>query len=52
MLKDMCVMYAGIGGLVLFGLISSGAGVAEKMLLLLLFVVIAQELTAIIKNLF
>lgn len=50
-MKQMILIYAGVGGLTLFALLIGGAGVAEKMSLLLLFGVVAEQIASVIKNL-
>ena len=42
-MKQMILIYAGVGGLTLFALLIGGAGMAEKAALLLLFGVVAFE---------
>ena len=51
MLKQMILIYGGIGGLMMIALLSGGAGWAEKCSLLLLFGVIAEQIVSIVKNL-
>lgn len=50
-MKDLMLIYAGIGGLTLFALLIGGAGMAEKAVLLLLFGVVAEQIASVIKNL-
>lgn len=51
MLKQMILVYAGVGGLTLFGLLIGGAGLVEKLGLLLIFGVLADQIASIVKNL-
>ena len=50
MLRQLVLVYAGCGGLTLFGLLTAGPMGAEVAALLLLFCVVASLITDIIKN--
>ena len=50
-LFQMFLIYAGIGGLTLFGLLIGSAGLVEKLGLLLIFGVLADQIVSIVKNL-
>ena len=51
MKRELVLIYAGCGGLTLFGLLTAGPAGAEKMTLLMLFAAVASLITTLIRSL-